>query len=280
MDAALAEVPLRCRAMSQTPTYDQLRDERINADVPAGEVDPHQVDHFGRHRLGDHFGRHRLVGDAPGAAVCGLPPGSGADLADWSGCGTVNSGHPGKHRLHDDAPGALAICGASQGPRADRVGGWSWFTPVDPGRAGLANTTRPIPPIAETDLRGQTYVADQQACFGPRAAPEPAPHAVLPPPAHADDTHQHMAVDASRDARAGPPEARTGLGTTRAPIIIESHWLSRRLYRFESRQRGSVRIVTGRTDEEVEIEKPTNATGSPASGPCCNGDTRCAVCVL
>ncbi len=221
--------------MSQTPTYDQLRGERINADVPASEVNEQQVDHLGRHRLAD---------DAVGAAVGGQPPGSGADLADWSGFGTGNSGHPGKHRLHDDAPGAPAICGRSPGPPAELVGGWSWFTPAGPGRAGLANATGPVAPTAGTDLPGQTYVADQQAYFGQRAASKQVPPAGLPPPARAGDTHQHMAVDASRDARAGPPEAVTDLGTSRAPVVIESHWLSRRLYRFESRQRGSAWIVT------------------------------------
>ena len=40
VDAALNGTPLRCRTVSQTPTYDQLRGERINADVPAGEADP------------------------------------------------------------------------------------------------------------------------------------------------------------------------------------------------------------------------------------------------
>ncbi|MBV9057936.1 MAG: hypothetical protein JO296_00915 [Pseudonocardiales bacterium] len=39
--------------MSQTPTYDQLRGERINTDVPAGEADPQPVDRPGRHRLQD-----------------------------------------------------------------------------------------------------------------------------------------------------------------------------------------------------------------------------------
>jgi hypothetical protein len=235
VDATPAEASLRCRAMSQTPTYDQLRGERINADVPASEADPQQV---------DHFGRHRLVDDALNAAVCGQPPGSGADFADWPEFGMVNSGHPGRHRLHDDPPGAPAICGPSPGPPADHVGGWSWFTPADPPRAGLAKATGPVPSTAGTDRRGQTNVVDQQACGGQLAASKQALPAVLPPPAHADDTHEHMAADASRDARAGPPEAMTGLGTSRIPVIIESHWLSRRLYRFESRQRGSVRIVT------------------------------------
>lgn len=225
-----AEASLRCRAMSQTPTYDQLRGERINADIPASEADSEQVDHFGRHRLVDGLD----------AAVCGQPPGSRADLAGWPGFGTVNSGQPGRHRLHDDPPGAPAICGPSSGPPADLVGGWSWFTPADPGRAGLANATGPVPFTAGTDPRGQTHVTDQEACCGQRAALKQALRAVLPPPADAEDTHQQMAADASRDARAGPPEAMTGLGTSSVPVIIESHWLSRRLHRFESRQRSEL----------------------------------------
>jgi hypothetical protein len=236
VDATPADASLRCRAMSQTPTYDQLRGERINADVPASEADPQQV---------DHLGRHRLVDDPLDAAVCGQPPGSGADLADWSRFWTVNSGHPGKHRLHDDVPGAPAICGPSPGLPTGLVGGWSWFTPTD--RARLANATGPAPPTAGTELRGQTHVADQQACCGQRAASKQVLHADLSPPAHKGDTHPHMAVEASRDARAGPPEAMAGPRTSKAPVIVESHWLSRRLYRFESRQHRSVQIVTEET---------------------------------
>lgn len=215
VDATPIEASLRCRAMSQTPTYDQLRGERINADVPASEADPHQA---------DRFGRHRLVDDALGAAVCGQPPGSEADLADCTWFGTVNSDRPGKHRPHEDVPSVPAISGPSPGPPDGLVGGWSWFTPADPDRAGSANAAGPDPPAAETDLRGQ------------------APHADLPPPA--GGAHQHIMVDTSRDARAGPPEAMTGLGISKALDAIESHWLSRRLDRFESRQRGSVRMVT------------------------------------
>ncbi|MGH3982155.1 MAG: hypothetical protein ACRDST_05580 [Pseudonocardiaceae bacterium] len=37
--------------MSQTPIYDQLRGERINADVPATGDEPHQANHAGTHRL-------------------------------------------------------------------------------------------------------------------------------------------------------------------------------------------------------------------------------------
>jgi hypothetical protein len=39
--------------VSQTPTYDQLRGERVNTDVPVSEADPQPVDRPGRHRLQD-----------------------------------------------------------------------------------------------------------------------------------------------------------------------------------------------------------------------------------
>lgn len=42
---------LRCRTVSQTPIYNQLRGERINADVPANAADPGDVGHTGKHRL-------------------------------------------------------------------------------------------------------------------------------------------------------------------------------------------------------------------------------------
>jgi hypothetical protein len=236
--------PPRClygRAMSPTPTYDQLRGERINADVPTSEADPHQV---------DHLGRHRLVDDALGAAVCGQPTGSGADLADWSGLGTVESGHPGKHRLLDDAPGAPAICSSSAGPPASHVGGWSWFTPANPDRAGLTKPTEPVPPIPGTNPCGQTHVADQQAGWGQRAALEQAPQAVLLPPAHPGNPHQHMAVHASRDARAGPPEAMTSPGTAGAPPHYRKSVAQSPTVPFRVTQRGSVGIATEEPTEK------------------------------
>ena len=41
------------RTVSETPTYDQLRGERIEADMAACEADPPAVDRPGRHRLHD-----------------------------------------------------------------------------------------------------------------------------------------------------------------------------------------------------------------------------------
>ncbi|MFY9806683.1 MAG: hypothetical protein WAK86_05380 [Pseudonocardiaceae bacterium] len=48
--------------MSQTPIYDQLRRERINADVPAGAANPHQVGQAGQHRRSAGTRRHAPAG--------------------------------------------------------------------------------------------------------------------------------------------------------------------------------------------------------------------------
>jgi hypothetical protein len=84
VEALSAGAPLQCGAVSQTPTYDQLRGERINADVRASEADPHPLEHPGRHRLRD---------DTPTAAtVCG-PFGPRDDFTEaWSWFGTGESG--------------------------------------------------------------------------------------------------------------------------------------------------------------------------------------------
>jgi hypothetical protein len=62
---------LRCCPMRETPIYEQLRGERINADVPSSETGPSRV---------DHPGRHRLVPDTTGSVAACRPPGPGADL--------------------------------------------------------------------------------------------------------------------------------------------------------------------------------------------------------
>jgi hypothetical protein len=60
------------RTVSQTPTYDQLRGERINADVPASEANP---------QLTDRPGRHRVREDTPtDSAVPGPSLGPATDL--------------------------------------------------------------------------------------------------------------------------------------------------------------------------------------------------------
>lgn len=116
VEAVRAAAALGCRGVSQTPTYDQLRGERINADVPASEADPHQVDHPGKHRLRD---------DAPAAAaVGGSSPVPGADLAEgWPWFGTREPARAGSA----NAPGSAHLLAAThrggQAPAADQQAG-------------------------------------------------------------------------------------------------------------------------------------------------------------
>ena len=58
--------PYGVRLMGRTPIYDQLRGERINADVPAADADPQVIGRRGRH--------HVLV-VAPGPTAVFGPPG-------------------------------------------------------------------------------------------------------------------------------------------------------------------------------------------------------------
>jgi hypothetical protein len=78
-DAVLMPPPPTCpygvRPRGQTPIYDQLRGERVNADVSTTGPDPQRV---------DHRGNHRLLTDAQVPAVVFGPPGPGADLAAGS----------------------------------------------------------------------------------------------------------------------------------------------------------------------------------------------------
>jgi hypothetical protein len=60
-----------CVMVGGTPIYDQVRGERINADVPPSEADS----------WADYHGKHRLRLDIPVPAAVFGPPGPGADLA-------------------------------------------------------------------------------------------------------------------------------------------------------------------------------------------------------
>ncbi len=64
--------PLRCCVMGGgTPIYDQVRGERINADVPPSRANPRA----------DYHGKHRMCRDTPVPAAVFGPPGPRADLA-------------------------------------------------------------------------------------------------------------------------------------------------------------------------------------------------------
>jgi hypothetical protein len=90
----------RCRPVRETPIYQQLRGERINADVPSSETGPS--------RLGPP-GRHRRVPDMTGSVAACRPPGPGADLV------VHQHALPG---IGVQPPGGLQRTAALRGPRA------------------------------------------------------------------------------------------------------------------------------------------------------------------
>lgn len=90
---------LRCRPVRKTPIYEQLRGERINADVPPSETALPRVDRRGRHRLGP---------DTTGPGAVYAPPGPGPDL--------VAHQHP-VPGIADQPPGGPQRTAARRGPR-------------------------------------------------------------------------------------------------------------------------------------------------------------------
>lgn len=188
MEATPARAPLRCRTVTPTPTYDQLRGELINADVPASEADL-QLDHPGEHRRGDN---------PPVGVVFGLPSGQGADFAErrsWPAI--VDIDRPGKHRLRDDGAGVSVVFEQFPAPEADPAEDWSWFETGGPDTAGLPAATRPDHSPAVTHHR--EHAPATRADPAPRAASEP--YVLLPPPAHARDRQSHETIRASRHAK-------------------------------------------------------------------------------
>ncbi|MGH3833042.1 MAG: hypothetical protein ACRDRS_21840 [Pseudonocardiaceae bacterium] len=63
--------------MTPTPIYDQLRGERLNADIPPAEADPYPVSRSEQPDL--------LAGGPVPPAVFVRPPGPGADRAAHDG---------------------------------------------------------------------------------------------------------------------------------------------------------------------------------------------------
>lgn len=174
--------------VSQTPIYDQVRGERINADVPASDVDVPASESDLDPRT--HLGRYHLRGDGSTAAsVCGSSPGSEADLAgDWAGFGTGDSDHPGKHWLRDDALGAAGVCGPAPGLAADFAENWSWFGTGEPGSVDPANSARGVRCSAGSPSCRSASAANEQADADQRVLLGQALHALHPPPGHACGT--------------------------------------------------------------------------------------------
>jgi len=108
-------VSLRCRSVGDTPIYDQLRGERINADVPASIPGAHRLGHSGKHRLGEDVvgpvgpGKHHGTGHlqrVPGCPAAGVTGGQrGAVSSDNSSVAdAVEAGLPAAPR-HADGGG-------------------------------------------------------------------------------------------------------------------------------------------------------------------------------
>jgi hypothetical protein len=113
--------------MSQTPTYDQLRNERITV---AGDADSAQIDQSGKHRLGEDLAAGSLRDRSP------EPEADPTD--DGSVVRACQGDRGGKHRPRDDISHTTAT---DDRPRrgAEFADDWSWFGPAEPDRAGSDN---------------------------------------------------------------------------------------------------------------------------------------------
>jgi hypothetical protein len=110
--------------MGHTPIYDQLRGERINADVPATGVDSQLVGHPGEHPL-------RVVAPVP-AVVFGPGPATDLDANQHHLMPTYPAGQPA-----GDGQRAVAVWG----PRAGR----SLVAPVRQAPAHAASSSPALP---------------------------------------------------------------------------------------------------------------------------------------
>lgn len=115
--------------VSQTPTYDQLRGERINADVPASEDNSARVDQCGKHRLLDDAMARRQA-----------PEPEADPTADWSWFESADSDAGGKHHRAVDAQAT----GQGLGPRALRPGSGQLD---DPETASSPRPHAALPPV-------------------------------------------------------------------------------------------------------------------------------------
>ncbi len=109
-----------------TPLYDQLRGERINADIPPSDAQAQQVEDRGKHRLAH--------GELRSVTACTQPPRTTAHRANADvsprEADPQQRGHPAKHHLPDDEPG-LAATFTRPPPAADPAANWSWFATAE-----------------------------------------------------------------------------------------------------------------------------------------------------
>jgi hypothetical protein len=184
------------RSVSQTPTYDQLRGERINAEVPPSEDDLPRVGQPGKHGPMDVAPRALTSGQVPEAAS-DLPPA-------WSWFEPADADSPGRHHPRGDGPGAAQLRG--------RTPSRSGYRMVGPGDGledvGSGPTVRRAESTTGTHLRGETQppsLAEPQAVLPPVAhARHAPPHGgeSCPPPS-ADDNRGHDTVPGSHGVHSG-----------------------------------------------------------------------------
>jgi hypothetical protein len=157
--------PYGVRPMGRTPIYDQLRGERINADVPAADADPQVVGRRGRH--------HVLV-VAPGPTAVFGPPGPSTGL----------DGN--RHHLLESYP---AVQPAGDEGRA--VAGWrprAALSLAAHARQAPAYDASSSPALASAshDPAAQGTAAGHGAHWGQGGGPRPAPHTEPRPATQAD----------------------------------------------------------------------------------------------
>jgi len=154
------------RAVSQTPTYDQLRGERINAEVPPSEDKPPRDDQPGKHRPAD---------DAlPAPAPCQSPEPASDLTAAWSWFDPIDADLLGRHHLWGDMPKAAELRGQPPSPPA-----------CQPGPPPLTGPQAALPPVAHARHTPQ---------HGATSCPSPA----------ADDYRAQEAVVHGHGVRPGP----------------------------------------------------------------------------
>jgi hypothetical protein len=112
--------PLQCRAVGQTPIYDQLRAERINANISLRDVDPYRL---------VSSGRHCLDADAPCAAAMLVHP-QGPELPKMRG-----------HHRWGTGLSAVGVTGAELGSRGKRLLVRRLVCDQRPNMAALSATT-------------------------------------------------------------------------------------------------------------------------------------------
>ena len=128
VDAALAGPPLPWGPVRPTPLYDQMRGERINADVPPGDAPPHQLEDHAKHRLADGEPGSPTVGTRPLRTATHR---ANADISPRD-ADPRQRGQPAKDHLPHGEPDAAAAVIRPPAAAADRVASWSWFATAEP----------------------------------------------------------------------------------------------------------------------------------------------------